>query len=267
MTDIIIEIMVEVLTVLAIATKEMKRGRISELIPCRSIDLLTQICSEKYLKKLIGNTEAEDSLQRLDKLTQEEARMASAELLKVTHRVEGKVKGVDDKVQDVRSDVQDVGQKVEDVDKRVEGVDERMQAVNDRVQGVDERVQGVDEKVQGVDDKIQDIDDKVQDVGDKVLDVDDKLDQVNRSSSPNLTTPHSEASLSSQGISSEIIFYDGFRLQIHQSIIILHPKLVTMVQLSGSFEAVYLRTGNPLVPSCGCTENVRSSQLLLRHNS
>ena len=73
MTDIIIEIMVEVLTVLAITTKEIKRGRMSELIPCRFIDLSTQIYSEKYLKKLIGNTEAEDSLQRLDKLTQEEA--------------------------------------------------------------------------------------------------------------------------------------------------------------------------------------------------
>ena len=32
MTDIIIEIMVEVLTILAIATKEVKRGRFSELI-------------------------------------------------------------------------------------------------------------------------------------------------------------------------------------------------------------------------------------------
>jgi hypothetical protein len=32
MTDIIIEIMVEVLTILAIATKEAKRGRLSELM-------------------------------------------------------------------------------------------------------------------------------------------------------------------------------------------------------------------------------------------
>ena len=32
MTDIILEIMVEVLTVLAIVTKEVKHGRISELI-------------------------------------------------------------------------------------------------------------------------------------------------------------------------------------------------------------------------------------------
>ena len=32
MTDIIVEIMVEVLTILAIATKELKRGRLSELM-------------------------------------------------------------------------------------------------------------------------------------------------------------------------------------------------------------------------------------------
>ena len=35
MTDIIIEIMVEVLTILAIATKEAKRGRLSELMLSR----------------------------------------------------------------------------------------------------------------------------------------------------------------------------------------------------------------------------------------
>jgi len=36
MTDMIVEIMVEVLTILAIATKEVKRGRFSELISCPS---------------------------------------------------------------------------------------------------------------------------------------------------------------------------------------------------------------------------------------
>jgi hypothetical protein len=35
MTDIIVDIMVEVLTILAIATKEVKHGRLSESIPCR----------------------------------------------------------------------------------------------------------------------------------------------------------------------------------------------------------------------------------------
>ncbi len=32
MTDMIVEIMVEVLTILAVTTKEVKRGRLSELI-------------------------------------------------------------------------------------------------------------------------------------------------------------------------------------------------------------------------------------------
>ena len=41
--------------------------------------------SEKYLKKLVGKKEIEDALKRLDKLTQEEARMAVAENLRLTH--------------------------------------------------------------------------------------------------------------------------------------------------------------------------------------
>ena len=40
----------------------------------------------------------EDALQRLDKLTQEEARMATAEILRLTQIVDNKVTTVDDKV-------------------------------------------------------------------------------------------------------------------------------------------------------------------------
>ena len=83
MTDIIVKIMVEVLNIFAIATKEMKQGRASALLlpicNCRLIYVL-----EKYLKKLVGKKEMEDALRRLDKLTQEEARMAAAENLKLT---------------------------------------------------------------------------------------------------------------------------------------------------------------------------------------
>jgi len=50
------------------------------------------------LGKLIGNTEIEDALKELDRLTQEEAQMASAEHLKITHSVDVKVMGVDDKL-------------------------------------------------------------------------------------------------------------------------------------------------------------------------
>jgi hypothetical protein len=54
--------------------------------------MLTERCSEKYVKTLIGKTEMEDALKRLDKLTQEEARMAAAQNLKATHAVDERVK-------------------------------------------------------------------------------------------------------------------------------------------------------------------------------
>ena len=57
--------------------------------------------SEKYLKKLVGRTDIEDALSRLDKLTQEEARMAIAQVLKVAHHIEDGVKTVGDNVKDV----------------------------------------------------------------------------------------------------------------------------------------------------------------------
>ena len=55
---------------------------------------MTHVCSEKYFKKLLGKNEIEDSLKRLDTLTQEEARLATAEILRVTHSVDDNVKVV-----------------------------------------------------------------------------------------------------------------------------------------------------------------------------
>ena len=46
MKDIIIEIMVEVLTILGIATKEVKRGRLSELM-CIEMPFLTHYVVQK----------------------------------------------------------------------------------------------------------------------------------------------------------------------------------------------------------------------------
>jgi hypothetical protein len=66
-------------------------------------------CLEKYGKRLIGRTDMEDALKKLDKLTQEEARMATAEVLRATHTIDEGVRvvreqvlAVDDKVAEVR---------------------------------------------------------------------------------------------------------------------------------------------------------------------
>jgi hypothetical protein len=97
MKDIIVKIMVEVFGIFGIVTKEMKQGRASELIDDDSLRIVDKN-SEKYLKTLFGRRDIEDALGRLDRLTQEEARMATAQVLKVAHRVKDGVETVCDKV-------------------------------------------------------------------------------------------------------------------------------------------------------------------------
>jgi hypothetical protein len=55
------------------------------------------------VKKLVGRTDIEDAMKKLDKLTQEEALMASAEALKLVRSVDKKMDTVLDGVQRVSS--------------------------------------------------------------------------------------------------------------------------------------------------------------------
>ena len=47
---------------------------------------------EKFLKKLLGRNDIDDGLKRLDKLTQEEAKMATAEVLKISRGMESNMR-------------------------------------------------------------------------------------------------------------------------------------------------------------------------------
>jgi hypothetical protein len=52
---------------------------------------VTEGCSEKYGKRLIGKNDMEDALKNLDMLTLEKAWMTIAENLRATHAVDDKV--------------------------------------------------------------------------------------------------------------------------------------------------------------------------------
>jgi hypothetical protein len=93
MTDIIAGIMVEVLSVLALATRQIKQGRFSKC-PITYTLPLAQYAIGKFAKKLLGEAEVEAVLQRLDRLTQDEARMTVAQTLGVVHGLVGNVKVV-----------------------------------------------------------------------------------------------------------------------------------------------------------------------------
>ena len=139
MKDIIVKIMVEVLGLFAIVTKEMKQGLASERMPSAMFPI-TDRDSEKYLKKLIGRKDVEDALSRLDKLTQEEARMAIAQVLKIADRVEH---GVDN----VGGQVMSLGNQVTGVGNQVTGVGSQVMGVGDQVRGIDSKVTDVEDKV------------------------------------------------------------------------------------------------------------------------
>ena len=94
------------------------------------MSLLAERCSEKYAKKLIGRTDIEDALKRLEKLTQEEAWMGIAQNLKATHTVGESVRGVADKVVVIDDRVAGVGDSVARVDDRVRVVDDRVAEIS-----------------------------------------------------------------------------------------------------------------------------------------
>jgi hypothetical protein len=56
----------------------------------------TEHSTEKFAKKLLGESEIEAVLQRLDRLTQEEGRMTMAQTLEVVHCLMNNVKVVMD---------------------------------------------------------------------------------------------------------------------------------------------------------------------------
>jgi len=144
MIDIITQIMVEVLSILGIATKEIKESR-----------------TKKYMKKLLGTTDLEDALKRLDKLTNEEAQMATAQVLKVTHTVDKRVMRVADNVVGINDRVAYVDKRLGDVDDRVASVGGRVVRVDNRMAGIDDRVTRVDARVAIIDDGVRSINEMV----------------------------------------------------------------------------------------------------------
>jgi archaellum component FlaC len=127
--------------------------------------------AEKYLKKLMGKTDIENALKRLDRLTQEEAQMASAQLLQITNAIDSEVRGIADNVVVVND-------RVAGVDDRVAGIDERLVSVDECVTGIDERVAGVDERLVSVDERVAGVDNRVAGIGDQLRGVDDKVTAV-----------------------------------------------------------------------------------------
>ena len=150
--------------------------------------------------------------------------MATAQVLRATHTIEERVRGVADTLL---------------------GVDDRGARIEDGVTSVDNRVAGVDERVVGV--------------GSRLAGVDNKLDQVKSSLSPSVINAICDVLSSFQGINCGRTFTNGYPHQIHLRTIISHVVPITKEQRPGSSKEPSSRNGCPRVRFFGFMVNVHLS--------
>jgi len=100
------------------------------------IETLSENYLKKLIKKLIGNDGIGDAMKRLDRLTQEEARMASAQLLNITNAIDNEVREIVDNVLVVVDGVAGVAVRVASVDDCVKDVDDKVKTVDDKLVAV-----------------------------------------------------------------------------------------------------------------------------------
>jgi hypothetical protein len=84
MDEIVVKIMVELLSTLARATKKLQQGR-SSMSVLSDVFYLTERNTVRSVEKRSGEMDVEVVLQRLDRLTLDEARVTAAETLDATY--------------------------------------------------------------------------------------------------------------------------------------------------------------------------------------
>ena len=115
MMELLAKIFGQVLSVLAFSTKAMKESRISMSIRF-GWSFLAEYTTEKFMKRLVGKTDVEDALQRLDMLTKEEILMVAARTLGVSHRIDDNISGIKEVIRGIREDVNEIKEDTRNVD-------------------------------------------------------------------------------------------------------------------------------------------------------
>jgi hypothetical protein len=114
MTELLAKVLAQVLSVLALSTKEIKERRISMLI-CFRYSSLAENSAEKFMKRLIGKTEVEDGFQQLDFLTKEENLMTAACTLRVASHIQHDARAIKEDTRDIKDDTRDIKDGTRDI--------------------------------------------------------------------------------------------------------------------------------------------------------
>src|SRR6266851_324135 len=174
MTELLGKIMVHVITVLALSTRAMKERRkrgSTGLI----YYLFADYGNDTILKRLVGRTDIEDALQRLDTLTNEEGLMTTARNLEVTHHVDGNVATIKEVIQDVDGNVKMMKELASGVDGNVKAIKELTRDVDGNVVAIKEVIHGVDSNLRATKELIYKVGDDIKAIEGIVRNIDDNL--------------------------------------------------------------------------------------------
>ncbi|KAH8993412.1 hypothetical protein EDB92DRAFT_1853909 [Lactarius akahatsu] len=98
MAGVLVKIVIELLSILSIATKEVKRRR-----------------AKIFARKLLGRTDIEDALKRLNSLIQEEFQMVTTQILKVATEVKDGADNTNMAIQQMLNEIEEVKRDVAEV--------------------------------------------------------------------------------------------------------------------------------------------------------
>jgi methyl-accepting chemotaxis protein len=161
MTELLGKIMSQVLSILALSTKKMTDGRMSELDRPLYCSSMANCGAEKILKKLAGSTDVEDAVLQLDMLTKEESLMVVARNLEVTHRVDGNVEATKVLTEDIDSNVKATKAVTEDVSDNVNATKALTEDIGDNVNATKALTEDIGDNVKATKALTEDIGDNV----------------------------------------------------------------------------------------------------------
>ena len=107
------------------------------------------------MKRIVGRTDVEDALARLEVLTKEENLMTAARSLEVTHRTQELTRLVDDKVTTVKEVVHDVDDNIKATRVLTHLVDDNVTTIKEVVHDVDGNVKETKELTQSIYDDVK----------------------------------------------------------------------------------------------------------------
>ena len=142
--------MAQLLSILALSTKATAGSAFGALI-CSRFPAVVDSHSERFLKRLIGRSNVEDALLRLDALTKEESLMVAARTLEVTHRVADVASRVDDNVEATKTVVKVIDENVNETKVLTKDIDSNTKVTKALTEEVSNNVRVIEGFVRRVD--------------------------------------------------------------------------------------------------------------------